>query len=176
MAVVAAQELLEDKAELPSIRQISKRLGVSHVALYRHFDSLSSLLGEVAELELEGLIRQLARKKSLSGLITGYLTYATDQPAKYDLIMSHSNDTIMSWEKIGSLLTMLSSTCARMGLTKASDIQLLWMTLHGAVHLYRQRMIPARSVSQLASWVQRAVLGMRGVDSDAHDSSQRKCR
>jgi len=60
-ALAAALETLDRRGELPSLRDIAAACGVSHAALYRHFENLEALALDLAAIcfhDMAGAIRE----------------------------------------------------------------------------------------------------------------------
>ena len=79
---------------MPTLRQLSARVGVSHAAAYRHFPNKVALLAEVARV---GFLRFAERLASASAPCTttetrlvalgrAYLTFAFDDPGMFRLM------------------------------------------------------------------------------------------
>lgn len=96
--VEAGIELLKDGGlEALSLRKCAARAGVSHAAPAHHFDGIDGLRVAIAE---EGFVRFRQRmldfaeagpqtpRGRLHGICKGYLAFAREDPALYDLIFS----------------------------------------------------------------------------------------
>ncbi len=55
----AMLDCLQDGLLRPSAKQVAERAGVSSRAVFRHFDNMEALLEEVAQLQIERVMRQL---------------------------------------------------------------------------------------------------------------------
>ncbi|MFM2045838.1 MAG: hypothetical protein RLY86_4414 [Pseudomonadota bacterium] len=78
-----------------SLREVARRLGVSHQAPYRHFPSRDHILAEVVARAFDHFARALdARNRSedphqdLGGMGVAYLAYAVDHPLEYRLMFA----------------------------------------------------------------------------------------
>jgi AcrR family transcriptional regulator len=85
--------IAEDGLESLSIREVARRLGVSHQAPYKHFDSRDHILAEVVARTYSEFSRHLeARPRSddpdrdLYNMGIAYLAYAKANPLKYRLM------------------------------------------------------------------------------------------
>lgn len=93
--VAAALEVIAREEQL-TLREVSRRVGVNHRAVYRHFADLSALLAAVAEqgyrqlLEaLEASLEPLKRapaEKRLEALAVAYVAFAVDHSAHYRIM------------------------------------------------------------------------------------------
>ncbi len=95
-ALVSAALEVIGKDEQLTLREVSRRVGVNHRAVYRHFADLSALLAAVAEqgyrqlLEaLEASLVPLKRapaEKRLEALAVAYVAFAVDHSAHYRIM------------------------------------------------------------------------------------------
>lgn len=79
-----------------TLREVSRRVGVNHRAVYRHFEDLTALLAAVAEegyrLLLATLddalapLKRAAPEKRLEALGVAYVAFAVDHPAHYRIM------------------------------------------------------------------------------------------
>lgn len=79
-----------------TLREVSRRVGVNHRAVYRHFEDLTALLAAVAEegyrmllATLEETLAPMKRAtpdKRLEALAVAYLCFAVDHPAHYRIM------------------------------------------------------------------------------------------
>lgn len=95
--LAAAIEVISgDNPEQLTIREVSRRVGVNHRAVYRHFADLSSLLAAVAEqgyrqllLALTEALAPLKRappEKRMEALACAYVAFAIDHSAHYRIM------------------------------------------------------------------------------------------
>jgi AcrR family transcriptional regulator len=92
--VLAARDVIaEHGVENLSLREVARKLGVSHQAPYKHYPSRDHLLAEVMRRCFEGFARHLdAREHSdepmedMSALGQEYLRYALEKPLEYRLM------------------------------------------------------------------------------------------
>jgi len=87
--------IAEDGLEQLSLRDVARRLGVSHGAPYRHFESRDHLLAAVVERCYDAFARHLdARPEGgdadadLCAMGVAYLDYALAEPLSYQLMFS----------------------------------------------------------------------------------------
>jgi AcrR family transcriptional regulator len=95
--VAAARDLISTGSpEQITLREVSRRVGVNHRAVYRHFADLTSLLAAVAEEGYRALIDELtatlapmkrsSTEKRLEALGVTYVAFAVDHPAHYRIM------------------------------------------------------------------------------------------
>lgn len=93
--VAAALEVIAKDEEL-TLREVSRRVGVNHRAVYRHFADLTSLLAAVAEQGYRELLVALEQvlvaakrappEKRMEALAQTYVAFAIDHPAHYRIM------------------------------------------------------------------------------------------
>lgn len=88
LAIIAQKGL-----EALSLREVARRLGVSHQAPYRHYPSRDHLLAEVMRRCFRELAEALAPRgphasaiEAMHALGAAYLRFASEQPLKYRLM------------------------------------------------------------------------------------------
>lgn len=95
--VAAAIEVIsKENPEQLTIREVSRRVGVNHRAVYRHFADLTALLAAVAEqgyrqllVALEEALARLKRaapEKRMEALACAYVAFAIDHSAHYRIM------------------------------------------------------------------------------------------
>jgi AcrR family transcriptional regulator len=97
--VRAAIDLItRENSEQITLREVSRRVGVNHRAVYRHFADLTSLLAAVAEQGYRELLDALkaaladlprgkgAAARRMEALATTYVAFAFDHPAHYRIM------------------------------------------------------------------------------------------
>lgn len=91
----ARESIAEHGVERLSLREVARRLGVSHQAPYRHFPSRDHLLAEVIRQCFEDFARfldsrdkQPAPEQDLDCLGTRYLQFAMERPLEYRLMFN----------------------------------------------------------------------------------------
>lgn len=92
----AARETIAERGlEQLSLREVARRLGVSHQAPYRHFPSRDHLLAEVIRECFQDFARFLddretqdAPEQDLNCLGTRYLQFALERPLEYRLMFN----------------------------------------------------------------------------------------
>lgn len=94
--IVAAQEVIAERGiENLSLREVSRRLGVSHQAPYKHYPSRDHLLAEVMRRCFQRFAQYLDTRthfddpeRDLRSLGQQYLAYAQQHPLEYRLMFS----------------------------------------------------------------------------------------
>lgn len=92
--ILAAREVIaEQGVERLSLREVARKLGVSHQAPYRHYPSRDHLLAEVMRRCFESFARALDAREAhdeamddLASLGRTYLAYAAAHPLEYRLM------------------------------------------------------------------------------------------
>lgn len=96
--VAAAIELIAGSSpEQLTLREVSRRVGVNHRAVYRHFADKTALLAAVAqdgyrdllecmEAELASLPARASACERLLALAVAYVSFAVDHPARYRIM------------------------------------------------------------------------------------------
>ncbi|MBW8728480.1 MAG: TetR/AcrR family transcriptional regulator [Inquilinus limosus] len=88
--VTAARALLEESGpEALSLRDVARRVGVSHNAPYRHFPTRQALLAAVAAEGFAALSARMAAVPAAAGLAAGFRCYhgfAREQPGLFRLM------------------------------------------------------------------------------------------
>jgi len=96
----AMLDCLEAGILRPSAKQVAERAGVSSRAVFRHFEKMERLLEEVAELQLERIMRNLPRI-----LVEGTLEERADALVRHSM---HRNETTAPVRRSSQLLEPFS--------------------------------------------------------------------
>lgn len=164
------QLLREGGVEALSLRKLAELSGVSRAAPYHHFADKQALLAAVAEqgfAELSDLLHgvvgneQVALDERLHQAVLGYLDFALEQPALYELMFgqalwqadSASNQTpsTLQFQRTAKdcfrqyvhLFERLQDQSASPQ-SPLRSAQLLWATLHGLAQLSRNGLFVKR--------------------------------
>jgi AcrR family transcriptional regulator len=152
--VAAAAALVEEAGPGSlSMREVARRIGVSHTAFYHHFPDKASLFGAVAEQGFAELTAAMTRGAAatdeplarLHALGTGYVTYALTNPGVSRLMFRPELTGIEgasippavsgSWE----LLRSTVQECQEAGFSTDEPLDLLailcWTSVHGLATL-----------------------------------------
>ncbi len=165
--VVAGVEILAEKGiEELSLRNVAKKVGVSHSAPYNHFPNKQALLAAISTAGHKQLFHSLSvsfekYKYSSTDIIFeiawSYLQFALDDPGRFKLMFSgaleeereHPDYVEISRKNI-ALLEEIIVFCQNKGQLekgKAAMIAIrLWSSVHGFVHLALEDQFPQEYV------------------------------
>lgn len=147
--VVEALAIIEaDGPEKLSLREVARRLGVSHQAPYRHFQSRDHLLAEIISrgfdafaAHLEGAPHHADPAAALQSMTGAYLEFAAQHPLHYRLMFgavlpdAEAHPEMM--RKARHTFTLLTDALARLRPQGAEGVALdalfVWSALHGLV-------------------------------------------
>lgn len=148
--VIAAQEVIAEKGvEHLSLRDVARRLGVSHQAPYKHYPSRDHLLAEVmrrcfqrfaAHLDARGHFAE--PKDDLAALGRQYLSYARDHALEYRLMFDTAwpesaehpdliRDAVHAYDILRKVLRRLHGESAALDDRVDLDALYIWSTVHG---------------------------------------------
>jgi AcrR family transcriptional regulator len=157
-----------------SLREVARRLGVSHQAPYKHFDSRDHILAELVSRAYASFAEHLERRprtgdpdQDLGAMGVAYLEYAFQHPLQYRLMFStplpdperypemmanarHAFGLLQ--EGIEALHTARSG--AGPHLRTDHDALSIWFTLHGMVGIMHSRVadtldLPKEAMEQI---------------------------
>lgn len=135
-----------------SIREVARRLGVSHQAPYKHFPSSSHLLAEIVRRtfrmfsqHLEGRPRTDDPMEDLHLLGQAYLQFAREHPLHYRLMFgsplpdpSHHPEMM---EEARQAYTVLRGVLSRIPGLPGDQVSLqalfIWATIHGLASIFQ---------------------------------------
>jgi AcrR family transcriptional regulator len=127
-----------------SLREVSRRLGVSHQAPYKHFASRDHILAEIVSRTFQEFARHLdnrprseAPHADLEAMGYSYLTYALENPLQYRLLFGtplpdpEQHPAMMASAQ--HAFALLRDCIARMALPTPPELDALfvWSTMHG---------------------------------------------
>jgi AcrR family transcriptional regulator len=163
--VRAAIDLIEERREaFFTIRELAKRVGVSHAAAYRHFRSKRELLAQIAEEGFRGLqllfeeaLEQNAGRSCrarIKALGACYVRYALEHPghfrAMFHIELKSQSDLPLLKEAaaaaFGTLLAIVSDGIARRELIRRPVrglAMVAWSAVHGTSLLLLDEQIDA---------------------------------
>ena len=145
-----------------SLRNVAKKIGVSHTAPYNHFSDKQALLAAISTAGHEQLNKILldtfekfkdASPNIISEIAWAYLQFAMDNPAKFKLMFSgaleeetdHPNFVEISLKNI-SLLEEIIVFSQRKGQIAEGNVQIiairLWSLVHGFTYLMLENQFP----------------------------------
>jgi AcrR family transcriptional regulator len=150
--IVAAQEVIAERGiENLSLRDVARKLGVSHQAPYKHYPSRDHLLAEVMRRCFEKFAAHLdAREHSddpqadLESLGVQYLSYAEAHPLEYRLMFStpwpesaeHPDlvrDAAHAFDILRQVMWRMHGRLAAKRDLADLDALFIWSSMHGAV-------------------------------------------
>jgi AcrR family transcriptional regulator len=148
--IVAAREVIAERGvEHLSLRDVARRLGVSHQAPYRHYPSRDHLLTEVMRRCFQGFAASLdAREhfddpeRDLESLVLQYLRYAQEHPLEYRLMFGTRwpdsadqaglvADATHAFDVLRGVLRRLYGDTAAMRERVEPDALYIWSSMHG---------------------------------------------
>ncbi|MGL4318196.1 MAG: TetR/AcrR family transcriptional regulator [Pseudomonas sp.] len=162
---------LEEGMESLSLRQIAKRVGLSHTVGYRYFANKEALLAEmrracILEFKAAAIPAQDSGEgdpiERLRAALMGLLEFGSSQPAKYRLIFSDSQPDLAEypsllaqrWEVFASCVDLVQAAIDQKRLQ--GDALMfshgLWSLLHGMLSLHAaNQLIHGLSLREMAT-------------------------
>jgi AcrR family transcriptional regulator len=177
-----AIELLAEKdVSSFSLREVARRVGVSHTSPYRHFEDKEALLAAVAEegfLELTELMRIASDRSSsdslekLEAIGVAYVKFGVDRPTHYRVMFGSRKEQQTEYPSLAKAaniaFSILEGAIARgqiKGAIRSGYTQQLawvaWSLVHGLVMLLINGQLPifkSEDVEMLASLVTRTLV------------------
>ena len=148
--IVAAQQVIAERGiENLSLREVARKLGVSHQAPYKHYPSRDRLLSEVMRRCFQGFAQSLDSRarfddpeKDLESLGLQYLAYAREHPLEYRLMFSTTrpesademdfvHDATHAFDVLRGVLRRMHGGAADKRETIELDALYIWSTMHG---------------------------------------------
>lgn len=148
--IVAAQEVIAERGiENLSLREVARKLGVSHQAPYKHYPSRDHLLAEVMRRCFQRFAAHLDARaqfddpeQDLESLGIQYLAYAHQHPLEYRLMFSTTwpasadevdlaTDATHAFDVLRGVLRRMHGDTAAMRETIELDALYIWSTVHG---------------------------------------------
>jgi len=161
--ISAGLEILSEKGiEGLSLRNVARRIGVSHTASYNHFHNKQALLAAISTAGHEQLYHVLSSafdksKQSSAEIITeiawAYLQFALEDPGRFKLMFSgaleeerdHPEFIEISQKNI-SLLEKIIVFCQNKGQLPEDRVEniaiKLWSLVHGFTYLMLENQFP----------------------------------
>ncbi|MEL6384596.1 MAG: TetR/AcrR family transcriptional regulator [Cyanobacteria bacterium J06626_18] len=187
--IQAALALITEKKEAKtlSLREVARRVGVSHTAPYRHFADKNALLAAVAEEGFHILKRYLQTSleetpsDALLRLQTGgvaYVKFAISHPAHYRVMFGAFQPDNSDYPSLnaagGEAFAVLSDAIAReqaTGKVKAGDTQRLswvaWSLVHGLAMLLIEGQLPLSDEQEIVALTELATRSLnQGLSSE----------
>lgn len=151
-----------DGIEKLSVREVARRLGVSHQAPYKHFASRDHLLAEILQRAFEDFAAHLdARPRTgdafadLAAMGLAYVSFATANPLQYRLMFStplpDPEEHPAMMEKARYAFDLLREAMQGMAPNSDPDLDALfiWATVHGLAGILQMQMFDQLSVAQM---------------------------
>lgn len=148
--IVAAREVIAERGvENLSLREVSRKLGVSHQAPYKHYPSRDHLLSEVMRRCFQGFAAHLDARtrfddpeQDLESLGLRYLAYAQQHPLEYRLMFSTTwpesagqaelvRDATHAFDVLRGVLRRIRGDTAAARELVDLDALHIWSTMHG---------------------------------------------
>jgi AcrR family transcriptional regulator len=163
-ALLAAENLLrEEGVSAVSMREIAKRVGVTHRALYRWFPDRDAMLAALAAAgfrRLAGCVRAAASSgqpsEARSSFVRAFLQFAVQHKALYQLTMSRSRAALKRYPVLGDAAADM--VAASLEVFGGIDDQprdfviALWSMLHGLSDLYGAGLLAIRNDDALVDY------------------------
>ena len=144
-AVAAGLALVREGGEAQlSLRKVAEAAGVTHRAVYNHFDGRDALLRAVAVRGYEALAEAVSGARDRQAFASAYLRFALSEPNLYDVTMSR-NDERWDDQDLRAAALGLVAAAREAGCGGEDDIKRLWMLLHGGLSLHRAGALQPRS-------------------------------
>lgn len=172
--IVAAQEVIaEHGIENLSLRDVARRLGVSHQAPYKHYPSRDHLLAEVMRRCFQRFAAYLDARprfddpeQDLDSLGGQYLAYAQQNPLEYRLMFSTTwpeaageldlvRDATHAFDVLRGVLRRMHGAGAATRDIVDLDALYIWSTMHGLAGVMNGQCIDQLDIK--ASVLKRAV-------------------
>ena len=150
--IAAAREAIARHGiESLSLRDVARRLGVSHQAPYKHYPSRDHLLAEVMRRSFQQFAQHLDAREhfddayqDLESLGRQYLSYAQQQPLEYRLMFGapwpaaaeHADllhQSTHAFDILRQVLRRIHARSAKQQERVDLDAMFVWSTLHGLV-------------------------------------------
>jgi AcrR family transcriptional regulator len=152
-----------DGIEKLSMREVSRRVGVSHQAPYKHFPSRDHILAAIIQRSFEEFAAYMdARPKSddphrsLRAMGVAYLQYAADRPLQYRLMfgtpLPDPDQHPEMMEKAEHAFSLLRDAITHMALDAEADLDALYVlsVMHGLASIHQMQMFESLSVADHA--------------------------
>jgi AcrR family transcriptional regulator len=150
--IIAAQEVIAERGvENLSLRDVARKLGVSHQAPYKHYPSRDHLLAEVMRRCFERFAAHLDAREhyddpnaDLESLGCQYLSYAESHPLEYRLMFSTAwpdaadhpalvRDSVHAFDILRQVMRRMHGGLAAKRDLADLDALYIWSSMHGAV-------------------------------------------
>jgi AcrR family transcriptional regulator len=190
--VRAAHEVIaEHGIEHLSLRDVARRLGVSHQAPYKHYPSRDHLLAEVIRRCFEAFAEYLGSgephadpRQDLATLGRRYLSYAQAHPLEYRLMFGTPwpdnaeqaglvRDAKHAFDVLRRVLRRIHGDRAAMRARVDKDAMFIWSNMHGLATIVQSNVMPHLGLAAtVEARLAEHVLQMMGVALDAASASR----
>jgi AcrR family transcriptional regulator len=162
--------LAEEGIQNLSLRQVARRIGVSHNAPYQHFPDREALIAALSEQGFgkltEAIDHTLDQTRNgavidrILAVASAYVQFMSDHPAYLEVMFGpypHQNypelsqAALTSFERLVSLVEEGQATGEIKPINAREIAGTIWMTLHGVSTLFRPGKIPTDIVAQRES-------------------------
>lgn len=151
----ARESIAEHGVERLSLREVARRLGVSHQAPYKHFPSRDHLLAEVIRKcfqdfarFLDGREKQSSAELDLKCLGARYLQFALERPLEYRLMLGTPwpepaeevglvRDALHAFNILRGDLKRIHGDAADVQAKVDLDAMMIWSTMHGMASIFQ---------------------------------------
>jgi AcrR family transcriptional regulator len=152
--IAAAREVIaEQGVESLSLRDVARRLGVSHQAPYKHYPSRDHLLAEVMRRCYEDFARELdarprfeSPEQDLGSLGEAYLRYAAAKPLEYRLMFGTPwpapaehpglvRDAVHAFDVLRGVLRRIHGAGRAQAAQVDLDAMFIWSCMHGVASI-----------------------------------------
>jgi AcrR family transcriptional regulator len=142
-SIAAATNLIAKKANAEfTIREIAKAVGVSHVALFNHFEDKSTLLAEIAKNGFKGLIQAMGNniKPSVLSCAEAYLNFAISHPGEFRAMFNQSLKPFSKYQGLSEIalrsFQVLTNEVKKEMPNAPAELSLaIWGAVHGIATL-----------------------------------------
>jgi AcrR family transcriptional regulator len=187
--IVTAMRVIETSGlEKLSLREVARRLGVSHQAPYKHFPSRDHILAEIVRRIFDDFAHYLDKNSrapsedphaALEAMGRAYLAYAERNPLQYSLMFETPlPDARQHPEMMASAqhaFALLQDCVSRMPLDARAELDALfvWSAMHGLASLRRTQAFDGLALPQAIqrSAVHHTLLRIHGALKPAGERS-----
>jgi AcrR family transcriptional regulator len=156
IAAAARRIFEEEGASAVTMRRVADAVGITPMAIYRHYPNRHALLNSIADAGFRELVEHFAGRRArgntrarVLALLDGYLDYAFAQPKIFDFLFSENRTDARQYPEdfrarkspTANLLADIVSAGMAKGELRKDDVWdvalTLWSHAHGLISLYR---------------------------------------
>lgn len=157
-AIAAATELVrEGGQDALTVRSVASAIGVTHTALYRHFEDRTALLSAVAALWMDEAVQRLTRTDGYTDAIEAYVQWALESEYLYRCAFDRTSDSEKSTAALGRLRDVVAASYRNDiggSTTEVRDgVFASWGQVHGLIDLYWKRLLRAADDARAATYI-----------------------